>query len=90
MYFFIDGADQSISVHKSLGHAARAALEKLNVPCNYGQDPVQLANAALSDRGVLQNLTAAFEAVADSDDQAAQELARDYATAIDNHFHHKS
>ena len=84
MYFFIDSADRSVTAFHKIGIAAHAALEKLNKECPTGGDPVQFANTALVGRGVLVNLSGAFEAIADSDDIAAQELALQCKEAIDS------
>ncbi len=82
MYFFIDTADQHVSAHKTMGDAARAALKKLNKTIPSGADPVKPAKAALVDRGVLLNLSGAFASIAQSEGQAAQELAQDFEQAV--------
>lgn len=83
MYFFIDTLDQSVVACKTLGNAARAALKKLNVPLAKEADPVKTANQALGDRGVLLNLSGMFEAIAESEGIAAQELAQQCNQAIE-------
>ncbi|MBJ7536970.1 hypothetical protein [Marinomonas transparens] len=83
MIFFIDTQDQTVTAHKKMGEAARAVLEKLGVTCGAGSDPVKTAYEALGERGVMQNLSQAFESIAESDDQAAQELALQMKQAVD-------
>jgi len=83
MYFNVDSADRTITAHKSLGDAARTVLKKLNVELADNADPVKLAKEAAGDRLVMLNASGAFDAIAHSDDRAAQELAADFKTALD-------
>lgn len=83
MYFIVDSADRAITAHKSLGDAARAALKKLNVELPANADPVKLAKQVAGDRLVMLNASGAFDAIAHSDDRAAQELAADFKAALD-------
>ena len=83
MYFFIDTKTQTVTAFYKMRYAARAALESIGIDCPGGGDPVALANAELGDRGVIMNLSAAFESIAISDDIAAQELATAFAGAVD-------
>lgn len=83
MYFNVDSSDRTITAHKSLGDAARAALKKLNVELPANADPVKLAKNAAGDRLVMLNTSGAFESIAHSDDRAAQELAEDFKNALD-------
>lgn len=83
MYFNVDSADLTITAHKSLGDAARAALKKLSVDLPPGKDPVKLAKKAAGNRLVMLNASGAFESIANSDNLAAQELAADFKTALD-------
>jgi len=86
MYFTADSKDQEITAHKSLGEAAKAVLKKINVKLPAGADPVKLAREHAGDRLVMLNTSSAFESIANSDDQAAQELAASYKAAIDKLF----
>lgn len=86
MYFTADSKDQKITAHKSLGEAAKAILKKLNISLPAGADPVKLAREHAGDRLIMLNTSSAFESIADSDDQAAQELAAKYKAAIDKMF----
>lgn len=86
MYYFANAKNHTISAHHKLSDAARAALASHGQTCPPGGDPVRMANAILGDSGALLNLSAAFESIAESDDQAAQELARQFQQATDKLF----
>jgi hypothetical protein len=86
MYFTADSKDQKITAHKSLGEAAKAVLKKLNIKLSTGEDPVKIAREHAGDRLIMLNTSSAFESIANSDDQAAQELAASYKAAIDKMF----
>lgn len=83
MIFFIDTEDQAVTAHKKMGDAAHAVIDKMNVSFSTGSDPVKVAFDALGNRGVLLNLSQAFESIAQSDDKAAQELAQQMKQAVD-------
>ena len=86
MYFLIDSKDQTIVAARKRGEAARRALKKLEVGLPSGADPVKLANAGMGDRMAILNLSDAFLAIADSDDEAAQDMAKAMANAVDGVF----
>jgi hypothetical protein len=86
MYFFADSKDQTVVAFLSMGAAAKAVLKKLNVTLSPGTDPVKLAQEELGDRGWILNLSGAFEAIAESDDQAAQELASQFKQAVEQYY----
>jgi hypothetical protein len=88
MYFLIDSADQSVLAAKSNGQAARGLLDKLNIKVEQGADPVALANIHAGDRFSIVNLAGAFDSIANSDDQAAQEFAEQFKEAV-NKFYEK-
>jgi hypothetical protein len=89
MYYFIDSKDQSVTAYPDLGKAARAAIAKLNETIQPGDDPVKAARTLLNDRGIITNLSGAFDSIAASDDTAAQELAADFRDATNAFFEHK-
>lgn len=93
MYFFIDSMDRSVTAYKTNGKAASAVIEKLGgeqsgggTGRSDGGDHVRLAFELLGDRGVIVNVSQAFECIADSDDQAAQELAAQMKQAVDKFY----
>ena len=69
-----------------MGAAAKAVLKKLNVTLSSGADPVKLAQETLGYRGWILNLSGAFEAISESDDQAAQELALQFKQAVEQYY----
>ena len=83
MYFLIDSKDQEVTAHKNNGLAARSALNKLNITPPAGADPVKAANDVMGDRMAILNISGAFDAISNSDDRAAQELAGDFKRAVD-------
>ena len=85
MYFFVDIKDQTITARPSLGAAAKVAIEKIGGVLPKGTDPVKTASALLGDRGLLLNLSGAFESIAESEGIAAQELATQYREALDTY-----
>ena len=83
MYFSVNTLTQKIAVHKNLGSAARHALSELGEP-NKAIDPVAALNAVnINNTFILQNASDAFEAISQSDNTAAQELAASYKQALD-------
>jgi hypothetical protein len=86
MNFLVDSKDQSIFAYKSRGLACRALLKKCGVDVLPGDDPVKMAKEKTSDRFIILNLSGAFEAISESDDRAAQELATSFKKAIDAVF----
>lgn len=89
MYFFVDTEDKSVTAFQKLSVAAKAALEKIGVDYPSGGDPVAIANEHLGDRGILLNISGAFEAIEDSEGEAAQELAHDFRVAINAFYEAK-
>lgn len=86
MYFAIDTKTQSVIGYKTLGEAARGAIKGLGEKFE-GDDPVALFHKVnLDSRYVLLNLSGAFEAISESDDLAAQELAVSFKLAVDNYY----
>jgi hypothetical protein len=83
MRFFIDSKTRTVTAYNTLGEASRAVLLELGEEIKSGQDPVKLAFTKLSDRGVIFNISQALQAIADSDDHAAQELALQMKQAVD-------
>ena len=90
MYFFVDAATNEIDAFQKLSVAAKTALKVLEVDCPAGADPVKLANEKLGERGVLLNVSGAFEAISESDDRAAQELALKFKEALDKYYENRS
>lgn len=86
MYFIIDSLDQSVVAAKSMGNAARAVLDKLDITLPPQTDPVKLAVSSMGDRLAILNLSAALDSISESDDQAAQELAGSMRDAVDRLF----
>lgn len=83
MFFLVDTKMQAVTAHKKLGEAARHALALAVVPLSEGADPVKAFNQLEGQRFVILNLSGAFESISDSDDQAAQELAKQFQHAVD-------
>ena len=70
-----------------MGNAARSVLESMNQKPNQPDPVKQLAeNNYFSERFLILNLAGAFESVADSEGQAAQELAEQYRSAVDDYY----
>lgn len=86
MVFFVDSQDFSVTAFSGFGDAARHVLKKLGIVPDPALDVMRQAREAVGDRGVFQNLSDAFEAVAASDDSSAQELAQKYADALGVYF----
>lgn len=86
MYFLIDSQDQAITAHKSMGAAARTLLNTVGASLERGVDPVKRANELAGDRLIMLNLSGAFDAISQSDDTAAQELAAGFKMAIDEMY----
>ena len=89
MYFFVDSLDQSVIAFATMGNAAKHVLSKMGAGLNAGDDPVKKANECLGDRGVILNLSGVFDSIAKSDNQAAQELAKQYGEAVEQYFTRK-
>ena len=86
MYFSVNTLTQIIAVHKNLGTAARHALSELGEPSK-AIDPIAALNAVNTNNTfILQNASDAFEAISQSDNTAAQELAASYKAAIDSYY----
>jgi hypothetical protein len=89
MRFFIDSKARTVTAYNTLGEASRAVLIELGEEIERGQDPVKLVLEKLADRGVIFNISQALQAIADSDDQAAQELAYQMKQAVDKLYRNK-
>ena len=83
MYFYIDLKQQTVKAFFKQGMAARYGLELFGAPLPAGDDPVKKANKVIEGRGLIVGLSGAFESIAESGDAAAQELAADFARAVD-------
>lgn len=88
MYFFIDSMDRSVTAYKTNGQAAAAVIKKLGgEQSGVGTgDHVRDAFELLGDRGVIVNVSQAFDCIAESDDRAAQELAAQMKQAVDEFY----
>lgn len=86
MYFLIDTRHKEVIAFKKLGEACRAGCQLLDTSISNSGDPVRTFNNIEQDRAAVLNLTDAFEAIADSDDEAAQELARNFQLATDRFY----
>jgi hypothetical protein len=87
MFFFIDRFDQvqTVEAFPSLEKLARHVLGKLGVSLELGVDPVTLAQKNLGNRGRVVNLSGAFKMIANTEGQAAQELALQFQQALDRY-----
>lgn len=83
MYFYIDLKSQTVKAFFKLGVASKYALGLFGAPLAAGEDPVKKARGVIEGQGLIVSLTGAFESIAESDDTAAQELAADFARAVD-------
>ncbi|CAH6980549.1 conserved hypothetical protein [Vibrio chagasii] len=83
MYFIVDTKTQDVKAYGKQGDAARAALALLNVSTGQGKDPVKAFRELNSDAVAVLNLSDAFESVEQSDNHAAQELARSFKEAVE-------
>ncbi len=85
MHFFVDTEEQKITATRTMGEAAHRALEKLGLELPSDADPVREAINHLGDRGLLLNLSAAFESIANSDSTIAQEKAKQFQDAVNRY-----
>ena len=85
MFFFIDTFDnlQSIEAFPNLDQLARHVLSKLGVSIELGSDPIKLAKQSLGQRGKVLTVAGAFKLIANSEDNSAQSLAREFHQAIE-------
>lgn len=86
MYFLVDSKTQTVTAYKKLGDAVRTALATLNVTLKQDSDPVKIFNELKSERFAALNLASAFESISESDDKAAQELAKQFQQAVDSFY----
>ena len=82
MYFYIDLKSQTVKAFFKCGVAPKYALGLFGVPLTAGEDPVKKARGVIEGRGLIVSLSGAFESIAESGDTAAQELAADFAKAV--------
>ena len=82
MFFYVNAQKQTVVAASKLGLAAKMALHDLGIDLVPGEDPVKAAREALYNIGCLQNLSEAFDSIAQSDNSAAQELADQYSKAV--------
>ena len=85
MFFFIDKFDtmQTVEVFPSLNKLAIYVLGKLGISIELGVDPVQLAQKNLGNRGTVVTLSGAFKIIANTEGEAAQELAMQFHRALE-------
>lgn len=83
MYFFIDSADQTVTAFPKIIPAACCALEKIGIKPELSGDVIKQFWQIYSDRGVIVNLSGAFECIAQSEGKAAIELAEQFKEAVD-------
>lgn len=84
MFFFIDQFDQSVEVFPSLDKLAKHILAKLKITWELGQDPVQLAQKSLGNRGKVVGLSGAFKLIAaEEEDKKAREWAQKFYECIE-------
>lgn len=85
MFFFVDRFDQiqTVEAFPSLEKLARYVLGKLGVSLELGVDPITLAQKNLGNRGRVVNLAGAFKMIANTEGEAAQELALQFQQAVE-------
>ena len=85
MFFFVDRFDklQTVEMFPSLDKLARHALEKLGITLELGKDPIQLAQENLGNRGKVVTVPNAFKMIANTEGEAAQELAAQFYQAVE-------
>jgi hypothetical protein len=85
MFFFVDRFDkiQKVEMYKSLEKLALHVLEKIGITLELGRDPVKLAQENLGNRGKVLTVSKAFKMIANTEGQAAQELAAEFHQAIE-------
>ena len=85
MFFFVDKFDkiQTVEMFPSLEKLARHALEKLGVTLELGKDPIKLAQESLGNRGKVVTISNAFKMIANTEGEAAQELAAQFYQAVE-------
>ncbi len=87
MFFFVDRFDQvqTVEAFPNLEKLARYVLGKLGVSLELGTDPITLAQKNLGNRGRVVNISGAFKLIANTEGQAAQELALQFQQAVDRY-----
>ena len=85
MFFFVDKFDkfQTVEMFSSLEKLARHVLSKLGITLELGKDPVKLAQANLGNRGKVVTISNAFKMIANTEGEAAQELAAQFHQAVE-------
>ncbi|WP_444886035.1 hypothetical protein [Microbulbifer sp. PSTR4-B] len=84
MVFLVCESARSVLAFKTRGEAARHLLTQNGQEVQPGADPVRQAQPLLDQGRAMLNLSDMFDAIAESDDQAAQELAAQCRDAVDN------
>jgi len=84
MFFFIDKFDtiQTVEVFPNLNKLAVYVLGKLGISLELGADPIKLAQKNLGNRGAVVTLAGAFKVIANTEGEAAQELAMQFHQAL--------
>ena len=86
MYFLTDAKNKQITAFEKMGYAARYVFHITNRPRtdNPVNDVMKLPE--YGDRFLIMSTSDAFEAIENSDNEAAQELARDFKKAVDKFY----
>lgn len=86
MHYTFDTNTQEVKAFSNLGDAARYVLKALNMPEGQNVVPQALQEAREGNRFALLNVSQAFASIAESDDEAAQELAKKFEVATNEFY----
>ncbi|MCG8613176.1 MAG: hypothetical protein MI864_21920 [Pseudomonadales bacterium] len=91
MYFYYDLEDHSVFAAPRRGAVARQVCTIFDLPISEGGNPVEVVLAFLDDnpRGIMLNISAAFEMIVAADKDEAQDLAQSFRDAIELFYENK-